>query len=256
MRILIAWRAQFMGGSGGMEKVCTDMCNALAAREHQVGLLYCGEKEGEPFFPLSSDVRLLNIAAGMNDVRSYMPFWASCVREILRLADKHKMHQWVSRRKNQYYSARVRELAAAFRPDVLVSFDLSSAMLLRESFGGVLPAPDVTMFHFPVMEAMRCRSPEEQTTLQACCCVQVLTQDAEEFIHREFPDVHTVCIPNAVVQYEKQADLLREKEAYTILHVGRLDKHTKRQHLLIEAFAAIADQFPQWNLELWGGHGE
>lgn len=253
MRILIAWRAQFMGGAGGMEKVCTDMCNAFIRRGHQVGLLYCGEKEGRPFFPLRPEVQLMNIAAGLEGARPYMPFWAACVRELLRLADKHKMHQWVSRRKNRYYGVRVRELAAAFRPDVLVSFDLSSAMLLRESFGSSLTVPDVTMFHFPVQETMRCQSQEEKETLRSGCCVQLLTKEAEECFQREFPGVRTVCIPNAVTQYGKQADLSKEKESYTLLHVGRLDRHTKRQHLLIEAFASLADRFPQWNLELWGG---
>ena len=34
--------------------------------------------------------------------------------------------------------------------------------------------------------------------------------------------------------------------------MGRLSKNHKRPHLLIEAFAGLADEFPNWNVELWG----
>lgn len=34
--------------------------------------------------------------------------------------------------------------------------------------------------------------------------------------------------------------------------MGRLSKDHKRPHLLIEAFAGLADEFPNWNVELWG----
>lgn len=37
-----------------------------------------------------------------------------------------------------------------------------------------------------------------------------------------------------------------------IINVARLDGIQKRQHLLIEAFSKVAEQFPDWTLELWG----
>ena len=49
-----------------------------------------------------------------------------------------------------------------------------------------------------------------------------------------------------------QADLSAQKDTYKILFVGRLSKNHKRPHLLIEAFAGLADEFPNWNVELWG----
>ena len=62
----------------------------------------------------------------------------------------------------------------------------------------------------------------------------------------------TVVIGNAIPQYDVQADLSAQKDTYKILFVGRLSKNHKRPHLLIEAFAGLADEFPDWNVELWG----
>lgn len=252
MRILIIWRAQFMGASGGMEKICTDMCNALIRRSHHVGLLYCGEKPGKPFFPISSQAELINMASGTGERGAYMPLWAAGVRECLRVMDKHKMHQWVSSRKNRYYGQQVQDNISVFQPDVLVAFDITSAMLIQDAFHGDVPVPMATMFHFPVKEALRYHSKQERAALQKSGCIQVLTGDAEDWMKQEFPETPVICIPNEVAQYERQADLAGDKRQYTVLHVGRLDKYAKRQHLLIDAFARLADRFPEWGLELWG----
>ena len=56
-------------------------------------------------------------------------------------------------------------------------------------------------------------------------------------------------IPNIVPQY----DIAKAtKRLPVIIDVARLDKKQKRQHLLLEAFAKISKQFPQWRVELWG----
>ena len=65
-------------------------------------------------------------------------------------------------------------------------------------------------------------------------------------------NVKTVVIGNAIPQYEEQADLAAKKDNYKIIFVGRLAKGHKRPHLLIEAFAGLAKDFPNWTVELWG----
>lgn len=46
------------------------------------------------------------------------------------------------------------------------------------------------------------------------------------------------------------ADLSAEKKR--IIYVARIEKKTKRPHLLVEAFAKIAAEFPDWKVEIWG----
>ena len=65
--------------------------------------------------------------------------------------------------------------------------------------------------------------------------------------------MRTVVIGNVVPQYEEAADLGCEKEQYKIIFIGRLVKNHKRPHLLIEAFAKLVDDFPDWIVEIWGG---
>ena len=66
------------------------------------------------------------------------------------------------------------------------------------------------------------------------------------------PNVKTVVIGNAIPQYDAQADLSAQKDTYKILFVADCQRIINRPHLLIEAFAGLADEFPNWNVELWG----
>ena len=102
MRVLLIWRAQFLGPDGGMEHVCSGMANHLAETGNEAGILCCAEKDGTPFFPLSPDVKLFNMLAGMKNAKEkYMPPWAAGIRECLRICSKPVMFRWVSHRKNK-----------------------------------------------------------------------------------------------------------------------------------------------------------
>ena len=81
---------------------------------------------------------------------------------------------------------------------------------------------------------------------------QVLVPAFEQPLHEHLHHVRTVVIGNAIPQYDMQADVGADKERHIILFVGRLSKNHKRPHLLIEAFAELADKFPDWDVELWG----
>ena len=63
---------------------------------------------------------------------------------------------------------------------------------------------------------------------------------------------HFTAIPNAVPEAGVQAHPGEKKKEYVITSVGRLTGRTKRQHLLIEAFALLAEDFPQWKVNFWG----
>ena len=48
----------------------------------------------------------------------------------------------------------------------------------------------------------------------------------------------------------------RNKKKYTIINVARLNKAQKRQHLIVQAFAKLAKNYPEWQVELWGGEND
>lgn len=63
-------------------------------------------------------------------------------------------------------------------------------------------------------------------------------------------------IGNPVARQTRFADVSdqrgRRPEGNVILSVARYDLHQKQQHILIEAFARIAERHPDWRLELYG----
>lgn len=81
---------------------------------------------------------------------------------------------------------------------------------------------------------------------------QVLMNSYKKEIDPFFAPQNVVRIANPVKQYaeNEMADLSAEKKR--IVYVARIEKKTKRPHLLVEAFAKIAADFPDWKVEIWG----
>ena len=80
----------------------------------------------------------------------------------------------------------------------------------------------------------------------------VLMKSYEPTIAPYFKVNRVATVPNEVVQIPlaEQTDLNNEKKK--IVYVARVEKEGKRQHLIVEAFAKIAKEFPDWHVEFWG----
>ena len=59
-------------------------------------------------------------------------------------------------------------------------------------------------------------------------------------------------MPNEVVQIPETERVNLEQEKKRIIYVARVEKEGKRQHLIVEAFAKVAKDFPDWVVEFWG----
>lgn len=249
MKILIAWRADFLGLSGGMERVVTNFANEMSARGHKVGLAYCHDsKEGSPFFPLSKEIQLMDMMKG--------PFKLSppqkIKREWLRMKDKKKMYEQVDRWYLDFLCGPAEQVVSSFAPDIIVSVDPTTSVLLQYS-EKIRKIPYVTMIHFPPSVALRENSKQEKEAVEKSFVVQVLTESAKKELESRFPKASVVLIPNGVPEVKNPVDLRKSKDTYHAIFAARLDKVQKRQHLLIEAFAPIARRFPDWRIEFFGG---
>lgn len=252
MRILLAWRAQFTGCSGGMERVLTNMANAMLSYGHKVAVMYCGEKKASPFFPISSQVKLYNMAASPYGQPYTMSSIDKLIKEMLRVYSKQKMFQWGGDRKNAFYQSAMLRILNDVHPDVIVSFDPSTTIMLRQNVKEIPMKHIVTMFHFPISVALRYHSTDEERALVESGAVQVLTKSAKEELISCFPDVRALVIPNAVYSGQ-EGKSIEHKPPYLIGYMARIDK-VKQQHIAIEAFARLAPSFPDWNFELWGAY--
>lgn len=255
MRVLFAYFQQFVNRSGGMEHVCCELANAMTARGYHADIVYASPVEGRPFYPVSEDVHLYNLfhlhREEPFDSGKYISRTEKIWRECIRIFRKDKIPEWNAARKNLKYYWLFEPVYTAVKPDVIISFEpQSTAVVLR---GKNAMPPVITMMHFnPEILLNRETTAGEREGIVKSRFVQVLMPSYQKKVQAMFPAAHVVCIPNAVPQYTKHVDLTREKDVYTIVNVARIDKKQKQQHLLVQAFARLASEFPNWRLELWG----
>ncbi|WP_026762410.1 glycosyltransferase [Selenomonas artemidis] len=249
MRILTANTAGLVGATGGMEKVNCLFANEMSRRGHTVAMFHCDDKEGAPFFPLGSSVQCYNLQHYGGKHIKY-PLCLRLKRELLRPFDIRR-----ARGVNDTFYGRLQDQARAvlqkFQPDVIVAFQPASSKLLLSDIGTHIPV--ITMSHGDPEDYFHTYATEEIPALGKSAACQVLMPSFAEAITRRFPDMKTVVIGNVVDQYGESANLAVEKPVYKIIFVGRLVKNHKQPHLLIEAFARVAKQFPAWQVEIWGG---
>lgn len=257
MKIVLAFFERFINMSGGIEKVCCNLANTMTERGHDVSIIYCYGKSGKPFYPLNPMVKMYNLMA-VNPEKWKNLSLGKCVsgmdkmvREGLRLFSKNSARNWNESCKGKMIQQEGKEIIDAIRPDIIVSFRYETSNYLLHYMH--VQAPVITMFHasadfiLPDMPTSELRSISESSR------AQVLLKKDVSVVKNYCPSARVVWIPNAVPQYEEKADLKSIKKTYTIIDAARLDKAQKRQYLLIEAFAKIANEYPNWNVELWGG---
>ena len=80
--------------------------------------------------------------------------------------------------------------------------------------------------------------------------VQVLMNGFVKEVTDVYPDKKVEVIPNQVMEPKVFRNL--EQESRVIIHVAQIARRAKRQHLLVEAFAKIAKDFPDWKVHFFG----
>lgn len=250
MNILIGWNTKFLDNNGGMEKVMCNFSNEMEKRGHQVTLVYCTEKKGSVYNPLHKNIKLLNIADYLPEKKweSAKPISFVIKREILRCINKRKMKQVVVQFDIKYLGNAMKRILNIIKPDVVISMDARTAALFVAEKD--VDVPLVTMNHFNAEHILADLSAIEGQALLHSNIVQVLMPHDKEVFEKVLPAIRITCIPNVVPQYaEVKSDIMKTD---TIIDVARIDAKQKRQHLLIEAFAKIANIYPSWNIEFWG----
>ena len=248
MRVVLALNKQFVGVNGGMEKVFCNLSNELVHRGHEVTSVYCTERTGEIYTPLDPRVKLENLAhrlpgGGWESVRP-LPFVLK--REWLRIVNRPRCHDYVIRTEAARLCDAARELLSVARPDVIISFDARTSLLYET----VSSAPVVTMCHGNADFIWKESTPVEKEALRKSDVFQVLMPSDKVYFEKRLPGLPIVQIPNIVPQYE-EIDMEKDHKEALITDVARISEE-KRQHLLIEAFAMVAGDYPSWKIELYG----
>lgn len=249
MNILLADFHKYVGYSGGIENVLAKMAAAMQARGHAVTAAFADEKEGKPFFALPGGVRVYNLyhVSGMAPVRPSALDRAlrEIVRPFSRSAARDRNYRMLAKA-----APALREILSREKPDVIVSFREPTGRLLLE--GVSTKSPVISMLHNDPEEIFTGAPEKEKKALLRSAYIQALLPSFVEKAKRYLSYDRFVAIPNAVDAPEVDADPGKARKVHTITTVGRLTGRTKRQHLLIEAFALLAAEYPDWQVELWG----
>ena len=250
MKILLADLHRFYGYSGGIESVFAHMAEALAARGHTVIGVFADEKaRGEFFFSVPETVRLYDLyhMDGYPEIpkattRIYL---REFMRPFSRIAARNENYKILARTKDRLAAILEKEA-----PDIIVSFREPTGRLLLEEIGTKIPV--ISMQHSAPDEIYTGIPEAEKRALEKSARIQVFfpsfIEETKKYLHYD----RFVIIGNAVRMPAVTADVAADKETHIISCVGRLTGRTKRQHLLIEAFAKIAGHFPDWHINLWG----
>ncbi|MGL4594334.1 MAG: glycosyltransferase [Thermoguttaceae bacterium] len=254
--VLFINTGNYIRGAGGMEKVCSELANALSSREHSVTIV-CNDPESQsPFFPLDSSVELVNI--NETGHRWKAPHLLRVAREITHQLRKipiinqlpNVAEQW----KVKQVHAKFCEMLDKIKPDVVIPFNfLDVAYFTKQN--ETPPFPIIVMQHFqPEQGLLELHQRHTAANLlKKIACIQLLLPSYAERVRKFFP-VKTTVIPNFVppIADTDIVDLTIVKPIYRICSIGRLDKNQKRPHLLISAFSLLAKEFPNWQVDLFG----
>lgn len=237
--------APIVNSAGGAEKVYCNMSNHFI-KTHEVIDVCCDNLIGRPFYSLDEKVKFVNLGEHC-DLK--IPFSVKIQHEVARLLRKNGSNiEWpkeVFIRKQ--VNDRLKHKLDEEKPDVVICYELRSMVAIVEC--GFPLNKIVVMFHMDIDSIIKSLSMKQAQILHKVRFIQVLLDSYKQALI-ELGYNNAICIGNIVPQYEDDNGYRKGK---TIIHVGRLDKNHKRQHLLIEAFSIIAAKYPDWSIRFFGG---
>lgn len=247
MKILMTNFTKMVNDSGGVAKVCCAFANEMIVRGHKVVIMHSDEKAGKFFFPIDENITCYNAKQNADGSLIKFPVHLKAIRELYRVFNKRKARTFNRDFGEKYLLENIKACIEKERPDVIISHQVEGSVYLLHNLKVDIPV--ITMSH---REPKDYYDDKEKYALEHSAVYQVLVPSFERYINKVLPQVRTITIGNAIPQFDFSVDLATEKEQYKVVCVGRLGRNDKRQHLLIEAFAKIADKHPNWIVELWG----
>ena len=144
---------------------------------------------------------------------------------------------------------RFKKLIKTEKPDVIVCyFPVDLFNVTRFQHHNI---PIIQMVHNKPSEFAK-KIGMKKSSLKQIHTWQVLLESYETDIGKRYKPQNIVSIANPVKQYKEDETINLNNEKKCIIYVARIERKIKRPHLLVEAFAKVAEDFPEWRLEIWG----
>ena len=249
--LLFMGNGVFIDSFGGAEKVACSMAGEFTRRGWPVTIVCNDLKAGRPAYPIPPEVRLVNLNGTGRRLGS-IPKRIKIGRELTRPLRGLGISYFFDRVKEIEITAfldRLDRVIAETGPDVILPFFVADLLAVTKCRSAER-IPIVQMLHDTPENAIGPPSSAIRRALDKTACVQVLLESFLPGVRR-YCGAETAVIPNAVPQYAGQVPY-RGKDACRIVNIARLEPKQKQQHLLIDAFALLADEFPGWTLHFYG----
>lgn len=241
MNILIINIWDTIETTGGAEKIFCEMSNELVSRDHIVTALCVDRNEGKPKFYVDPRVKFLN--AGLVKLPWY---YSKTVRNIRCWTPFAKKRREIRAKYNaQALAYRINKVVDINDIDVVVSFQPQSAYSVIEYLN--FKKTVITMTHNNVELTYSSLPDQVKKVLQKHSLIHVYLKQFREDVKLYLPKADICVIPNSVPQVDYESNL----KCKTIICIGRVIP-SKRQDLLINAFALIADKYYDWNVVFFG----
>lgn len=226
MKILFAIKT--LKNAGGAERVLVEVANGLAGRGHDITVISYDDADTESFYPFEAAISWRRLGVGRTD-RSAAPFETLTRMVILR------------------------RNIVALRPDIAVGFMTSMYVPLAFALAGAsIPVIASEHTHRARYESHRLERILLGIVPHFVRTITVVSPDVME-AHPPSLQRRMVVVPNPVrIEVLRRADTAgREKPRKILLSVGRLIP-SKDYAILIDAFARIAVEIPDWDLRIMG----
>ena len=247
------------GIHGGVERTVVNLANSLIKKSHRVTILtFENATSGQPVYALNQFVERVYLGLINNQIleqvrqnhekwKSRMPRWlVEAVRNVKAL-----MRVVTVMRRD------IPIITKAFDdidPDVVVSFKTHFHRYIipaavREGIPVVVSdhnPPDVLYYYYICAVDRMITFYYLKKARAIRILMDAFRQDYPKPLHQR-----CVAIGNGIKRPESPADISDAKQPLRIIHVGRL-YFQKDQKTLIEAFALLADRYPDWGLDIYG----
>ncbi len=256
-KIMFVDERKVVNYSGGAEKVICEFANEFTRRGFNISIVCMDEKLGLPFHPLNENVHFVNLCYDYGKPFGGIKWLAKKFqREVMRglggknfvIAGKH----YQDPKKQYFFSEFVQRLTKCvddLTPDLIISVSEDSAYIAQVAAPRI---PIIAMCHSDPIDFADQFTDVHRRAWQNAKYVQVLQPRFVQSLSDLGISGNVVVIPNAVEQVP-DADIVNLSVCRKrIITAGRLEGATKRQHILLEAFAQIAKRFPDWQLDIYG----
>lgn len=226
---------------GGAERVCVNLANAWVARGKHVTILTVSRNSTAAAYSIDSRVERCSLAGCANSDEPDFMSTAPILQGLAR-AGCPEMAEQVP------LIARLRHAILASGPDVVVAhIDMTNLRVLAAMHETGIPVVACEHTDPRQVSIGEWQNAREALYRRARAVVAPHSTIAEWFKLR---GAAALAIPNPLYPPD-QARVERNGDRHRIVTLARLSPE-KRIDLLVRAFAAIASNFPKWDLEIYG----